>query len=161
MFSSQLWKEKKSRWPIVLFHSGTLLQQRCVCCHLPPLHTPWKWLMAKWQCPTEKPLRAVWNRRWRSHCIFGGSTPLYQLLWAWQEQRVPKAATVSAALCMCTMVKRGLKTEILGPVSKLSCWTKIAQLYKRKKNLKTTTKKCQSGARCNKVQHFLMTQKGP
>lgn len=50
---------------------------------------------------------------------------------------VPKTATVIAALCP----QQGLKTEILGPVSKISCWTKIAQLYKSKKNLKTTTKK--------------------
>lgn len=130
-------------------------------CVLSPLHTAMVKLMVKVTIPKRNPLRAVWNRkRWRrrSHCIFGSSTPFYQLLWAWQEQHVPKA--VNAAFYKCTVVKWGVKTEILGLVPKLSCWTKIAWLYKKKKKIKNTTKKPQSGVRHNKVQNFLMTQKG-
>lgn len=103
-------------------------------CVLSPLHTAMVKLMVKVTIPKRNPLRAVWNRkRWRrrSHCIFGSSTPFYQLLWAWQEQHVPKA--VNAAFYKCTVVKWGVKTEILGLVPKLSCWTKIAWLYKKKK----------------------------
>lgn len=74
--------------PFILWY---LLQQHCVCCHLPPSTLPWTWLMVKVtkSDPKGKLLRGEWNRRScrrRSHCIFGSSTPLDLLLWAWQEQ---------------------------------------------------------------------------
>lgn len=91
-------------------HRGTLLQQHCVCCHLPPLHTDGKIENAQKKshselCETGRDGGEGVTAP--SGVAFPSTIPFYhtEQLWAWQEQSMPKAATVIAAFYKCTTVK--------------------------------------------------------